>query len=66
MKIKFYGTRGSIPVTEPEYQIYGGNTSCVAVCYDGGIGIFDAGTGIRNLGKDLFESKTEKYENIFL
>lgn len=66
MKVKFYGTRGSIPVTEPEYQAFGGNTACVAVCYDGGIGIFDAGTGIRNLGKDLFERKTEKYENIFL
>ena len=66
MKIKFYGTRGSIPVTEPEYQVFGGNTSCVAVGYDGGIGIFDAGTGIRNLGKDLFEREKEKYENIFL
>lgn len=66
MKVKFYGTRGSIPVTESEYQVYGGNTSCVAVCYKGGIGIFDAGTGIRNLGIDLFERKTEKFENIFL
>jgi len=66
MKVKFYGTRGSIPVTEPEYQAFGGNTACVAVYYDGGIGIFDAGTGIRNLGKDLFERKTENYENIFL
>ena len=66
MKVKFYGTRGSIPVTEPEFQFYGGNTSCVAVCYDGGVGILDAGTGIRNLGKDLFERNIEKYKNIFL
>ena len=65
MRIKFYGTRGSIPVTEPEYQVYGGNTSCVAVYYEGGIGIFDAGTGIRNLGKDLFEKKVENIGNVF-
>lgn len=53
MKIRFYGTRGSIPVCEPQYQQFGGNTTCVLVEVSGNIGILDAGTGIRNLGKEL-------------
>ena len=31
MIIKFYGTRGSLPICDPEYQEFGGNTTCVAV-----------------------------------
>ena len=27
MKVRFYGTRGSIPVCEPEFQEFGGNTT---------------------------------------
>ncbi len=54
MKIKFYGTRGSIPICHPEYMEFGGNTTCFKVTQDNGrASIFDAGTGIRNLGKDL-------------
>ncbi len=53
MKIKFYGTRGSIPICEPQYQEFGGNTTCVLVEVSENIGILDAGTGIRNLGKEL-------------
>lgn len=53
MKIRFYGTRGSIPICEPQYQEFGGNTTCVLVEVSDNIGILDAGTGIRNLGKEL-------------
>ncbi len=53
MKIKFYGTRGSIPICAPQYQEFGGNTTCVLVKAPENIGILDAGTGIRNLGKEL-------------
>ena len=57
MLIKFYGTRGSIPVCEPEYQTYGGNTPSILIQSENGIGILDAGTGIRNLGKVDFSSQ---------
>ncbi len=30
-KVKFYGTRGSIPVCDREFQEFGGNTTCVMV-----------------------------------
>ncbi|TAI47324.1 hypothetical protein [Flagellimonas allohymeniacidonis] len=56
MLIKFYGTRGSIPVCDKSFQEFGGNTTCVAVMEDnkrGDVLIFDAGTGIRKLGKEL-------------
>ena len=59
MKIKFFGTRGSIPVCEQGYQEFGGNTTCVAVFgeLDSDVLIFDAGTGIRNLGKELMRQE---------
>jgi phosphoribosyl 1,2-cyclic phosphodiesterase len=54
MKIKIWGCRGSLPVPGPDTLKYGGNTTCVALRLSGGeFVIFDAGTGIRNLGFNL-------------
>src|SRR5262245_53308663 len=51
MRVKFWGTRGSIPTPGPETVIYGGNTPCVEVKLNGGRRlILDAGSGIRKLG----------------
>lgn len=51
MKVKLWGTRGSIPAPGPETIRYGGNTSCVGVTLsDGSVLALDAGTGIRCLG----------------
>ena len=55
LKIKFYGTRGSIPVCERNFQEFGGNTTCIAIETDGMISVLDAGTGIRNLGRDIMQ-----------
>jgi phosphoribosyl 1,2-cyclic phosphodiesterase/CheY-like chemotaxis protein len=51
--VRFWGVRGSIPSPGPETVYYGGNTSCVEVRADGELIIFDAGTGIRQLGHAL-------------
>ena len=56
LKIKFYGTRGSIPVCEPQFQKFGGNTTCIGFYHHDRIGIFDAGTGVRAAGKDILEN----------
>ena len=48
-EIKFWGVRGSIPVSGPEFERYGGNTSCIEVKYGNRHLIFDAGTGLRGL-----------------
>ena len=36
MKVKLWGTRGSIPSPGPETIRYGGNTSCVGVTLSDG------------------------------
>jgi phosphoribosyl 1,2-cyclic phosphodiesterase len=54
MKITCWGSRGSIPVSGPEYVKYGGDTTCMEVTSrDGDVIIIDAGTGIRRLGSRL-------------
>jgi phosphoribosyl 1,2-cyclic phosphodiesterase len=54
VKVKLWGTRGSIPAPGPETIRYGGNTSCVGVTLsDGSMLALDAGTGIRCLGLSL-------------
>ena len=56
MKMKFYGTRGGIPVSDRDFLEFGGNTTCIKITRDNGrVAIIDAGTGIRQLGKDLIE-----------
>jgi phosphoribosyl 1,2-cyclic phosphodiesterase len=67
MKVKFYGTRGSMPIADPDYVRYGGNTSSVLVTFSTGrVAILDAGTGIRNLGNDLLKNSHKQYDNISL
>ena len=57
MQIKFWGTRGSIPVPGKNTLEYGGNTPCVELRSDDDkIIIFDAGSGIRELGIDLADN----------
>ncbi len=54
MKIKFWGTRGSIASPGKDTIIYGGNTTCVEIQpASGELVIIDAGTGIRGLGDQL-------------
>jgi CheY-like chemotaxis protein/ribonuclease BN (tRNA processing enzyme) len=54
--IKFWGTRGSIPVAGLDYYRYGGNTSCLEIRDGEHLVIIDAGTGIRELGESVLES----------
>lgn len=54
-KVKFWGVRGSIATPSARHIGFGGNTSCVEVKAGGETIIFDAGTGIRNLGHWLLK-----------
>jgi phosphoribosyl 1,2-cyclic phosphodiesterase len=49
-RLRFWGTRGSIPVPAPSTLHCGGNTTCVEVRADGEIIVLDAGSGVRSLG----------------
>jgi len=54
VRIRFWGTRGSIPSPGPHTVRYGGNTPCAELrTNDGRRVILDAGTGIRALGRAL-------------
>jgi phosphoribosyl 1,2-cyclic phosphodiesterase len=65
--VKFWGTRGSIPTPSPLTVKYGGNTPCVSVSYDDNKRIiFDAGTGIRELGNYLSKTQKKTMSHIFL
>ena len=56
LTLTFWGTRGSIPTPGPSTVRYGGNTPCVELrTGDGWLIILDAGTGIRELGRNLLE-----------
>jgi phosphoribosyl 1,2-cyclic phosphodiesterase len=48
--VRFWGTRGSIPTPGRYFVKYGGNTPCVEVRCGDTILIFDAGSGLRELG----------------
>jgi len=54
MRIRFWGTRGSIAVPGPSTNHFGGNTSCVELTTENGdLIILDCGTGARQLGAAL-------------
>lgn len=56
LSVTFWGVRGSIACPEPEMLRYGGNTSCLEVRCGDHLLIFDAGTGLRPLGRKLAEA----------
>lgn len=67
MIVKFWGVRGSIPTTAQWAHVFGGNTPCVEVRCDDAVFICDAGTGIRELGRDLARrSPAPKAVHLFL
>lgn len=51
--VTFWGVRGSIACPGEKYARFGGNTSCVAMHCGKRLLIFDAGTGLRELGVSL-------------
>jgi CheY-like chemotaxis protein/phosphoribosyl 1,2-cyclic phosphodiesterase len=53
MRIRFWGTRGSIPKPGPSTVRYGGNTSCVEVRAEGTLIVLDCGTGAHELGQQI-------------
>ena len=68
MKIRFWGTRGSIATPGPRTTHFGGNTSCVELTTaDGGLLILDCGTGVHPLATKLMAESTKAiHANILL
>jgi phosphoribosyl 1,2-cyclic phosphodiesterase len=67
MKLSFWGTRGSIPRPGKETIRYGGNTPCVSLeMTRDRLFVFDAGTGIIDLGRKLAAEKKRHKINLFI
>ncbi len=68
MKVRFWGTRGSIATPGPGTNHFGGNTSCVELTTaNGELLIFDCGTGVRGLAASLMaQGKKAIHANILL
>lgn len=63
--VHFWGVRGSIPTPGTDTVRYGGNTPCVEVLVNGQRIIFDGGTGLRVLGKNLLHQEPQTEAHIF-
>jgi phosphoribosyl 1,2-cyclic phosphodiesterase len=58
MRVRLWGTRGSIASAGPDTISYGGNTACAELeASDGTVLILDAGTGIRRVGDTYGEPR---------
>ena len=68
MKVRFWGTRGSIATPGPGTNHFGGNTSCVELTTaKGDLLIFDCGTGVHRLAAALMaQGKKPINANILL
>ena len=66
MRIRCWGSRGSIPVSGREYLKYGGDTTCIEVETKTGHSIIiDAGTGIRKLGETPYFKSIREFHLLF-
>jgi phosphoribosyl 1,2-cyclic phosphodiesterase len=66
IKIHFWGVRGSHPTPGPSTVKFGGNSSCVEMRAAGETLIFDAGTGIIPLGRELSAANRNHAMHVFL
>lgn len=65
LELKFWGVRGSIPVSGPEFERYGGNTSCIELKYGDRHLLFDAGTGVREASEALRAAEVDDIDLFF-
>ena len=65
-KITVWGVRGSFPVPAADFLEYGGNTSCISVECGGELAVFDAGSGLADLGAAISGRGGKKKIHLFL
>ena len=62
LAVRFWGTRGSLPVAGPDTLIYGGNTCCVEIRLGRRLFMVDAGTGFEPAGRALCPGIPERVD----
>ncbi|MDG4901861.1 MULTISPECIES: MBL fold metallo-hydrolase [unclassified Mesorhizobium] len=63
--VRFWGVRGSISVSGPEFSRYGGNTSCIEMRCGKHTLLFDAGSGLGLAGRAFRASGVTDFELFF-
>ena len=63
--IHFWGVRGTVPCTAASTMRYGGNTACVEMRCGRERLIFDAGTGLRQLGREMVSNGSPIRSHLF-
>lgn len=63
--VRFWGTRGSVPVSGPKYRRYGGNTACIELICDESHLVFDAGSGLYPAGEALIAANVHEVDLLF-
>ena len=63
--VHFWGVRGTVPCTTAATQRYGGNTACVEMRCGNQRLIFDAGTGLRDLGREMLANGAPIRSHLF-
>lgn len=63
LQVRFWGVRGSLPVSGPEFSQFGGSTICFEVRCGETVLLFDAGSGILPAGRVL---KSEGFSHAHL
>jgi phosphoribosyl 1,2-cyclic phosphodiesterase len=64
-RVKFWGVRGSLPVSGEQFLRYGGNTPCIEVRCGAEVLIFDAGSGLREAGLSLMSESVSEFDVFF-
>lgn len=64
-RVRFWGVRGSLPVSGEQFLRYGGNTPCIEVRCGSEALIFDAGSGLREAGMALTSEGISAFDLFF-
>jgi phosphoribosyl 1,2-cyclic phosphodiesterase len=64
-RVRFWGVRGSLPVSGPQFIRYGGNTICIEMQCGPHTLFFDAGSGIRPAGEALMAAAISDFDVFF-
>ena len=65
-EVKFWGARGTLPVSGAPFTRAGGNTNCIEITCDDHTIIIDGGTGIRELGSKLISETPNQKIHLLL
>jgi phosphoribosyl 1,2-cyclic phosphodiesterase len=64
-QVKFWGVRGSIPVSGPAFDQFGGDTACIEVRCGPHRLLFDAGSGVREAGAAMIQEDVTEVDLFF-